>query len=519
MTLQDLLSYNEIVIQCHDNPDADAIASGYALYRFFQQKEKNVRFVYGGAQAIQKSNLLLMKDTLKIPIAHVTQLDAAPELLLTVDCQYGERNVQTLVQEGTIAVIDHHKAKPEDLPPLQEVRDNYGSCSTVVWDMLNDAGFDAGEDERISTALYYGLFMDTGKMQELRHPKDKDLRDALEFRCNKAELFHFQNSNLSFQELEIAGRAFENYGFCEFHRFAVAEAERCDPNILGVISDMLMEVDVVNVCIAFCMLDNGAKLSVRSCVKETRANELAAYVAEGLGSGGGHPQKSGGFLKDTLLIPAYEARFGPLGNQSVSSAVKKLLMARLEDYFREQEDVIYSGTSDVPDLSQEPLYRKKRLPIGYVKATDLYPAGTAVNVRMLEGDFALTVQPDTYFMIGVEAEVYKNDEAYFLSHNDPTDQPYCFQGEYAPTVHEAVRAAGESALRRDLTKYAKTCIPKDGPRAHARQITRRTKIFVSWSPNYMLGVPGDWLVVRDENPMDAYIVKEDIFTKTYEPIP
>ena len=35
----------------------------------------------------------------------------------------------------------------------------------------------------------------------------------------------------------------------------------------------------------------------------------------------------------------------------------------------------------------------------------------------------------------LEGDVYKNDEAYFLAHNNPTDDPYVFRGEYAPTVH------------------------------------------------------------------------------------
>ena len=30
----------------------------------------------------------------------------------------------------------------------------------------------------------------------------------------------------------------------------------------------------------------------------------------------------------------------------------------------------------------EPVYQKKRLPIGYVRAADLYPVGTKVEVRM-----------------------------------------------------------------------------------------------------------------------------------------
>ena len=137
---------------------------------------------------------------------------------------------------------------------------------------------------------------------------------------------------------------------------------------------------------------------------------------------------------------------------------------------------------------------------------------------MLEGDIPFTVQEDTYFMIGVESEVYKNDEAYFFAHNDPVDIPYRFEGEYAPTVHEAVKEAGlngEAGTKKNLKDFARTCIPKEGSFVHARQITRRTKVFVPWSDSYLLGIPGDWLVSRADNQKDAYIVKKDIFAKTY----
>ena len=40
MRLRELLGYDDIVVQCHDNPDADAIASGYAVYRYFAEQGK-----------------------------------------------------------------------------------------------------------------------------------------------------------------------------------------------------------------------------------------------------------------------------------------------------------------------------------------------------------------------------------------------------------------------------------------------------------------------------------------------
>ena len=46
MMLDELLGYDHVTIQCHDNPDADAIASGYGLYCFFRDKGKAVSYTH-----------------------------------------------------------------------------------------------------------------------------------------------------------------------------------------------------------------------------------------------------------------------------------------------------------------------------------------------------------------------------------------------------------------------------------------------------------------------------------------
>ena len=66
MKLSDLLTYREVVIQGHDNPDADAIASGYGLWLYFRLRGKKVRLIYGGSRPIQKSNLVLMVEKVDI---------------------------------------------------------------------------------------------------------------------------------------------------------------------------------------------------------------------------------------------------------------------------------------------------------------------------------------------------------------------------------------------------------------------------------------------------------------------
>lgn len=155
--------YEKICIQCHDNPDADALASGYALWSFFKEKGKEVTFVYGGANQIQKSNLLLMIKELEIPVQYVTELPDC-DLLIMADCQYGSGNV-TKWKAPEIAMVDHHQCG------LMQgdhycIKSNLGSCSTVVWSLFQEVGFDISRNIHLSTALYYGLYMDTASLKK-----------------------------------------------------------------------------------------------------------------------------------------------------------------------------------------------------------------------------------------------------------------------------------------------------------------------------------------------------------------
>ena len=133
MRLSSLEKYNNIVIQMHDNPDADAVGSGYALYRYFESKGKAVRLIYGGKMKIKKSNMCLMIKELQIPAEYVNKLDR-PELILTVDCQYGEGNVQHFDADN-VAIIDHHSTGRKS-GEMAEIRSHIASCSVICFDML-----------------------------------------------------------------------------------------------------------------------------------------------------------------------------------------------------------------------------------------------------------------------------------------------------------------------------------------------------------------------------------------------
>ncbi|MCR4617729.1 MAG: DHH family phosphoesterase [Lachnospiraceae bacterium] len=496
LNLKDLLAFSNIVIQCHDNPDADALASGFALKWYLEKNGKSPRFVYGGKFAASKSNLVLMIENLNIPVEYVTELEK-PELLVTVDCQYGESNVTKFDAEN-IAVIDHHQVSGS-LPNMNEVRSNYGSCATVMAELLKKEGIDYNEDVNIATALYYGLLTDTNGFAEISHPSDKDLRDFAAY--NTADIVLFKNSNLSREELVIAGDALKHAKYNDTYAYSVVEAKPCDPNILGIISDMLLEVDSVKTCLVYSVLPFGVKISVRSCVKEVKASELAGYIADGLGGGGGHLVKAGGFLKKDLIEQK--------GTSYDTDCIKALMNGRMEKYF-ETSEIIYAGIKD-EDISGYEKYLKHEVMVGYVKCKDIASPGSKVMIRTLEGDVDIVVEDDVYIVINVEGEIYPIKESKFERSYKTSDEPYTYPGEYSPSVIDS-----KSGKKYELLPYAKSAIAGGGEGIYAKVIDHRVKVFTSWDPDkYYLGLPGDYLAVRTDDLSDIYIIAKNIFEKTY----
>ena len=495
MKLRQLLDYSSIVIQCHDFPDADSISSGFALYTYLKRNGKEVRLIYGGKSEITKPNLVIMKEHLEIPLEYVTELPEA-ELLVTVDCVYGEGNV-TKFPAKKVAVIDHHMCN-RTVSEFMEVHNDYGSCASVVAKLLREEDFDINGTPEVATALYYGLYTDTNAFGELNHPADKDLRDFAKYDAGVFTLL--KNSNLSLEEMQIAGDALKNYFYREELRFAVVQAKPCDPNILGFISDLLLQADGVDVCVVFCKMPSGLKLSVRSCVASVRAVEVLEYLIAGIGSGGGHMQKAGGYIPNVGITEIPEEN------------LRDYMSARIEDYYN-SFDVWYA--KDMPlDTTDLPLYQKKPLVVGYLPTLELYPKGTELCVRTLEADLRVTADQDIYLMFGPLGEVYPIRRANFEASYDVTERSPEICAEYEPTV-----IVKEDTKAIKLLSLAKGCIPKAGVPICAKRLTRALKVYTMWDEdNYMYGRPGDYVAARNSDLTNVYIIMGKIFDMTYERI-
>ncbi len=507
MKLSSLLDYNSIVIQCHDNPDADAICSGYVLYRYFLAHDKKVRFIYSGNLQISKSNLVYLIKRLHIPIEYTTTLKTKPDLLIMTDCQYAEGNVRKFGAKE-IAVIDHHQVSG-NLPKLNEVRSNLGSACTVIWYLLKIENEEVLLDKRVSTALYYGLYSDTNAFSEISHPLDRDMIDSIDY--DKNLILRLKNMNLTLKEARIAGVAMIGLDYHKKDHYAILKSEPCDPNILGLIGDFIVAVDTIDVCIVYSVLSFGTKFSVRSCVPETRADELASFIAARIGSGGGHTEKAGGLLKNELIRKQYPD-FVEVDDDSAKNTISGIIKERMNDYF-ENSDIIYARKTTL-NTSEMKRYTSNPVVVGYIRPQELVPTGNMAIVRTLEGDHNVVIRDNTVLIIGLTGEVNVITEDKFQSTYTLTVKRFKLSLDYTPTIKNA-----DTGKTYPLMTKAKGCISTGEIDIYAQKLTRMTKLFPYWdSDNYMVGYKGDYIAASVDDLHDIFIIPSKIFRKTYRKV-
>ena len=313
-----------------------------------------------------------------------------------------------------------------------------------------------------------------------------------------------RNANLSLEELEVAGAALLHTDYVEEFRAAIVKVGQCDPNILGLISDLVLEVDAIDICVAFNLQPEGVKFSVRSCVKEVKASELAAELCKGIGSGGGHLEKAGGLIPMELMTQEYlkfckEHHFAPRmeydaqgrHEQPAASGIKSVIEQRMRDYMG-NTDIVYAQDCRI-EAEDVKTYCRRSVPWGYVRATDLFAEGTQVTVRTLQGDMKATVEAGIVFIIGPKGECFfRNEEAFMEEFRIYTDWKFDLRNaEYEPTIKDV-----EKGIIVEPMKCAKVCVPKGTTIVRARRLARKVKLFRDKDENeqYTLGRVGDYMV-------------------------
>ena len=213
----------------------------------------------------------------------------------------------------------------------------------------------------------------------------------------------------------------------------------------------------------------------------------------------------GGSLRYLVLVSCFI-----LEDKTGSASINEYIWKKTKTYF-DSYDCIYADNHRL-NISAMSQYKKRAIPLGCALSTDIFPPGTPMIIRTLEGDSDVEASEDILLMIGFEGEVYPIKSEKFIKSYNFTNQGFTKDYSYIPTIKNKI--TGETV---QIISYAKSCIPIGQTIIYAMPVRKGTKVFNAWNPDgYMLGEIGDYIAVRADDHSDIYIIKSDIFAKTYD---
>lgn len=282
-----------VLIQPHNSPDPDAIASAFGLQYLLNGEGIHSIICYRGE--INKYSTTRMIELLGIEIVNIRDMAGLTEdSIVLVDSQKGNANVTDFTGKE-IASIDHHPVFSEYDYFFQDIRPQAGACSSIISEY-----FDKNHvfmPKTVATALIYGLKTDTLDLSRGVSELDLDMFYKLYKSADIKLLNQIQLNQIQFCELSAYSNAINNiklYGNIGFSYLG----EDCPDSLLGTVSDFIISLREVEFAVVYSKRETGVKFSLRNETDYYDAGQVIMKALKGIGSGGGHKTMAGGFVPE-----------------------------------------------------------------------------------------------------------------------------------------------------------------------------------------------------------------------------
>jgi len=291
--LEVLAGYERILIVMHDNPDPDAIASGWAILCLIEEKLGKLATMIAGGSIVRAENRHMV-DLLGAPVQLVlTTGDLEQTATVLVDCGLGAGN-QLLTRAGIepVAVVDHHPIheRPSRIG-FVDIRPNVAASATIAASYLVEQSIEPGP--KLATALWYAIRTETRGSEFRYSPLDHKILVWLTERAEPELLAEIESAPLAreyYADLVAALREailYDDTAFCLLRRAA-------GPEIVGEIADLLVRCQGVRNVFCAAVCDEDLVISVRTDTHGDDAADLLRETLAGQGSCGGHAHRAGG---------------------------------------------------------------------------------------------------------------------------------------------------------------------------------------------------------------------------------
>ena len=292
-----LADFEQVLVVMHDNPDPDAIASGWALVCLIEERlAKPTRLIGGGA--IVRAENKHMVDLLGPPIQLVESIVVEENTAtILVDCSVGTSN-QLVTRAGIepIAVIDHHvNGRDETRIAFKDVRHNAAASASITASYLQEQGIDPGV--KLATAILYAIRTETCGSETYHSRLDRSVVKWVAQLADPELLAEIQNAPLEpeyFGDLSLAMQGtfvYDDAAICLLPRAHGAE-------IVGEVADLLVRCRGIRRVLCAAIISDDILISVRTEKGGENAARLLQSTLNGLGGCGGHEHRAGGKISE-----------------------------------------------------------------------------------------------------------------------------------------------------------------------------------------------------------------------------
>ncbi len=367
-----LAERKHILVLMHNDPDPDAIASGWAMEQLIRHYLPDADLTLGHGGLIGRAENRTMVKLFTPHLRHFSRLEVTEEraldafdAIVLVDTQPAAGNhllygTETPL-ERIVWAVDHHPPRRSQTRALvHDVRPEIGACSTLLAEYL--AAVSLVPDAALATALFYGIKSDTrglsrqatpldtwaymatrnladidllNKIEQVRLPRSyfRSLSDALAnttiYHCAAVSPNGSEEEGASEEEAAASAsnpsaakpnerekeRRNEANGEengippCEGDVTVSLLFDMTRPDMAAEVADLLMRLENVSWAICLGIYEDRIVISVRTDVPDARAGRLVRSIVGRNGTAGGHDTMAGGRIHLPNATPAERVAF------------------------------------------------------------------------------------------------------------------------------------------------------------------------------------------------------------------
>src|SRR5687767_4021160 len=310
-----------VLILTHNDPDPDALASGLALRNVLRRNKQTA--IIAAIQGVTRPENLRMVNLLDIHVELIKPADvAAYDRIAMVDVQPHYFGGQI---DRVDLVIDHHPEQPGYSAVFKDIRENYGSTSTILTEHLR--AVDANISERTATAMLYAIKSDTLFFNRQANRVDLDAFSYLYPLADAALIRKMEGAEITMDRLEYVLKAKQNgklveQVFCAF----IGASPRED--FIPYVADFYLQLESVKWTIVAGIVNDSLVMSVRNLGYTRNAGEFVRKYFAHIGSAGGHRAMA----KAVVPLHAFREKFGNLPAEAFTERVLSMALEFLHEH-------------------------------------------------------------------------------------------------------------------------------------------------------------------------------------------